>query len=281
MPTNRPNYRIYPSLLDAYHSLVHAEEDWGRWWGDSEKPPKTCEEYVAECEAKLINMINRCPKEPIMVADRGTCFNAAIDMLIDCTNDPGDVEFGGCVEEEKSIGIATSLNDTTFVFDRQLCCNVASVFKGALSQYLCKAPIETSYGIVELYGYIDEWVNDIIYDIKTTEHYSFGQYEHKWQRFLYPYCVVESGMAESISEFTFYAIELHKRKRSDIITGKIYPETYTYNHQTATDTLRFGCEEFITWLEYRRGFITNQRIFGGENLDGYVGVPINPDSLIN
>ena len=71
-------YAITPSHLDAFQAFLDAEYDWGQWWGNSEEPVKSAEEYAAECEKKLIDQINRCPKEPIEAADRGTVVNEIV-----------------------------------------------------------------------------------------------------------------------------------------------------------------------------------------------------------
>ncbi len=275
-------YAITPSQLDAFQAFLDAEYDWRQWWGNSDEPVKSAEEYAAECEKKLIDQINRCPKEPIEAADKGTCFNVVIDLLIHPEQSAGDNVLVESVKYGEEWAICASMNSFHFPFDRNLCYEVARRFRGAISQYLCGAPLQTSKGLVWLYGYPDEWIGDKIYDLKTCKDYQFGKYSRKWQKHLYPYAVVESGDCTEITEFEYTAVKLSEpTQKYPIIHGEIFPEVYTNDHEQNRRMLQDICEQFIEWLEYRRDFITDRRIFGGENPEGYVGVPVDISKLIN
>ena len=275
-------YAITPSHLDAFQAFLDAEYDWGQWWGNSEEPVKSAEEYAAECEKKLIDQINRCPKEPIEAADKGTAVNEVVDMLIhnrkceikdmnvepNCETHPGAVKVG--------------YNGFSWLFSTTFLSDLYKRYPNAISQYPCGAPLQTSKGLVWLYGYLDEWVAYKISDIKTTGEYHFGKYERKWQKHLYPYAVVESGDCTEIQEFEYTVVKLSEPTKKDpIIHGEIYPEVYTNDHEQNRRLLQDICEQFIEWLEYRRELITDSRIFGGENPEGYVGVPVDISKLIN
>lgn len=283
-PSRHPNpseyaYAITPSQLDAFQAFLDAEYDWGQWWGNSEEPAKSAEEYAAECEKKLIDQINRCPKVPIEAADKGTCFNEAVDCIL---------HGRGCEYPKMVIAFFPENNDCFaglngfyFHFDLKLINAVARRFGGAISQYPCGAPLQTTKGLVWLYGYLDEWVAYKISDLKTTGEYHFGKYERKWQKHVYPYAVVESGDCTEIKEFEYTAVKLSKpTEKNPIIHGEIYPEVYTNDHEQNRRLLQDICEQFIEWLEYRRQFITDRKIFGGENPEGYVGEPIDINKLM-
>ena len=286
-PNNHPHpseyaYAITPSHLDAFQAFLDAEYGWGQWWGNSEEPVKSAEEYAAECEKKLIDQINRCPKEPIEAADRGTAFNEVVDMIIHNLV-PAETRRDMDIRLSKSepYYIYVKFNGFEWCFDTHLCTKVAERYPYSISQYPCGAPLQTSKGLVWLYGYLDEWVAYKISDIKTTGEYHFGKYERKWQKHLYPYAVVESGNCAEIQEFEYTAVKLSKPTEKDpIIRGEIYPEVYTNDHEQNRRMLQGICEQLIEWLEYRREFITDRRIFGGENPEGYVGVPVDINQLM-
>lgn len=275
----RIDYRFTPSQLDAFQDFLDSEYLWGQFWGNSEEPAKSAEEYTAECEKKLIDAINRCPKEPNEAADKGTCFNEAVDCIIHnrcCEYEGMTIAFFS-----ENNDCFANLNSFNFHFDLALIEAVAKRYPGAISQYLCGAPLQTSKGVVWLYGYPDEWCGCKIFDIKTTGDYTFGKYERKWQRHVYPYTIVESGDSTEITEFEYTAVELTKpSEKRPIIYGKIYPEVYTYDHEQSRSALQDHCEKLIDWLEYRRDFITDAKIFGGENPPGYVGAPIDISALL-
>lgn len=281
-----PDYRIYPSLLDSFQRLVDyelvADEPWNivseaahksgeyldKEVGDYKLSP---DEMYRKLECELINSINRCPRDPSEAADKGTAFNEIVDCIIEhrgCNRDDCNIH-----SEPVGTGkvIIAEINDFRFIFDENLCREVANYFSGALTQQLVSAILPTKYGDVELYGYVDEWKHDVIYDIKTTSNYSFGNYERKWQRHVYPYCAINSGMATEVSEFEYTVVQLAK---TSPITGTMYREAYTFDLQASTIALTRHCEHFISWLLNHKELITDQRIFGGENAPGYVGTPI-------
>lgn len=267
MPALRPDYRIYPSLLDLFQSLLDyeivVEEPWNRVNGEYKL---TADEMYDKLDCELLDAVNRVPHDPSEAADKGTCFNEIVDCLIHhrpCTR--SDMQIRSLRREGVAYGIEAEMNDFHFVFDVGLCTEASRYFKGAVSQVLLSAPINTPYGCVELYGYADEWVRDKIYDIKTTSYYNFGKFERKWQRHVYPYCAIESGMTDCVSEFeyTIYRLIKPSEYTNGIIFGEKYKEAYTYDHKASTAALRTICSRFIEWLRFKdaQGLITNRKIF--------------------
>lgn len=275
----QPDYCIYPSLLDKFQDLLDyeivADEPWNKSGDDYKLPP---DEMYYKIEAELIDMINRVDGIPSEAADRGTAFNEIVDCLIrkePCTRE--DLKIYSTTTPEMQKVIVAEIDDFKFIYDARFCKQVAALFSGSLTQYMCDATMQTSKGSVWLYGYIDEWVGNKLYDIKTTGYYNFGKFEHKWQRHLYPWCVIESGMATEIESFEYTVVVFPKGQL--ILSGTVYPEVYTYDHEQSTSLLRAHIEAFIDWLESRRKFITNPRIFGGKLPEGYVGIPIDINLL--
>jgi len=122
-------------------------------------------------------------------------------------------------------------------------------FKGAASQVFCQGTIQTRYGLVELYGYIDELVEDAVYDIKTTSRYELGKYSKGWQRHVYPYCLVQSGVPVIGFEYTV----------TDF--NNCYQEWYDFHYEASEQLIRAHCERLIEFLESRRDKITDKKIF--------------------
>ena len=102
-------------------------------------------------------------------------------------------------------------------------------------------------------------------DAKTTKQYAFGNYQKKWQRYTYPFTLIESGMMNNVNlfEFTVYVLK-GGSSRTPLITGTQYREVYTYDHEQARTMLTQQCERLIEFLEENRSLITNDRIFGKE-----------------
>jgi hypothetical protein len=296
MEKRRNKYRIYPSLLIGFQNLLDyeqvAEEDWNRVSESAHERGEyldrevgdyklTPEEMYLKLECDLLDSINRIDGVYSEAADKGTAFNEIVDCLIEHRKS----KRGDCRIFSTEVGcgrkvIRCMIHDFVFDFDVDLCKRVAEYFKGSVTQYRAEATIDTEYGEVELYGFIDEWVGNKMYDIKTTGRYSWGKFERGWQRWVYPYCVVESGDTTEVESFTYLVVEwAYQRKGEPLMAKGIHEETYTYDHAEARRKIRRMCEWFIMWLEARRDFIQDRRIFGGENPAGWHGVPTDPDSL--
>lgn len=291
------NYNIYPSLLDKFQDFLDYELATDAPWNKvSETAHKkglhldkevgdyilSADEMAAKIEVELINQINRCEKEPCEAADAGTCFNEVVDCLIkNKATDRTDMKISSLRRATgEPYAIMAEMNGFTFYFDIDLCKEVANYFKGAMCQYFIEGDLPTNYGNVHLYGYMDEWIGDVIYDIKTTSMYDFGKFERKNQKFVYPYCAVQSGLIDNIREFEYTVIKWGKKYDIygvfpiTVKCGECFREVYTYNHKEASAKLKQICERFIEWLNYRRDYITDNRIFGGENPENYKGIKI-------
>lgn len=284
-------YRIYPSLLDKFQALLDSEVEADSFYNtDSETGEQklTADEIADRHERELLDTINRVPREPSEAADKGTCFNEVVDCIIEHRKSSRDdvkittIKEGEYVyeirgdsgkeidkqllsDELTKIGkhcILALMDGFHFYFDIPLCKEVAAMFKGAVCQHLCRATIETAYGTVELYGYADEIVRDKVHDLKTTSSYTFGKFERAWQKDVYPYCLVASGEMDEVKEFEYTVVKFKGgTSRTPLITGDIYQEAYTYNHEAATVRLRQMLERFIEWLEANRHKITDKKIF--------------------
>ena len=282
-----PKYRIYPSVLDKFQKFLDsdlvAEEFWNK---KDDEYVLTPDEMSAQLEQELLDCINRVPRAPSEAADKGTAFNEVIDCIIeqhpceredmeifssnsfrvlDVYGNPNDPETCDAEHhDEYKPNIQVKFNGWDFYFDSFLCKDVARYFKGCIPQYTCSAILPTIYGDVKLYGHVDYINTNKIHDLKTTKNYTFGNYEKYWQRHLYPYCLIESGEMQEVTEFEFTVVKWKERK-NEPISGEMYKEVYTYSHEASSKALRGICESFIEWLEANRKKITDKKIFGGEN----------------
>jgi hypothetical protein len=271
------NYRIYPSLLDKYQSLLDyeqaADEPWnkvsakaaaeGIYAGKSEGDYiYTPDEMYDRLAAELLAQINREPQEPSEAADRGTALNEVVDcMLLHRKTERDKMVIQTQYSDREPISVRVDYDGFTFNFDVALCRQLASMLQGSMCQYYAHAVMPTSYGDVELYGYPDYWRRGSLIDLKTTSSYSFGKYQRYWQRYAYPYMCLQSGMTRKVDDFTFLAVELHK---GAVLTGRIYPEVYSYRHDRDSAMLHAHVESFCDWLNCNRDKITDKKIFNNE-----------------
>ena len=273
----RPNihYKIYPTLLDAWWKFQNQrledffyQDEQGGWHLNYNEADGTYhysqEEMDALLEQELIDKINRVPTEPSEAASKGTIFNEVVDCIIErrgCHREGWTVESVADSQGNKST-IHAAIDGFDFMFDAAFCKQVAAYFAGALPQYYIEAVMPVRYGNVLLYGWIDELRKDVVYDLKTTKRYEFGNYAHYWQRHVYPYCLIESGDSKAIKGFEFTVIKWAGRGKA--ITGEMFKEYYTYDHPESSALIRQECERFIEWLEANKDRITDKKIFGEE-----------------
>ena len=257
----QPKYRIYATLLDAFGAYLNSDVIWDKYWGWSENPPHTPEEFHEQQFQELIDRINRKPFDS-EAADRGTAFNEIIDCMIEHRkSDTVEVEkiYGIVNGEAQVISLKTTYNNREFTFPISLCCEFANYYKGALTQQRVEAILPTAYGNVLVYGLIDELMPTSVHDIKTTGSYTVGKFKDHHQHLVYPFALMQNG--SDVRTFEYNIVEFNKGG----YVVDTYTETYVFNPERDIPILTEHCEEFIRFLEENRELITDKKIFGGEN----------------
>ena len=211
-------YRIYPSLLDKYQTLLNAEKDLEAPWNidrETGEYRKTLAQIEDEARQSLLNGINRVPFHSL-AADNGTVFNELVDCLHRGRRPFRDDITFKTFKEQGLIAARfrqEGLPDELFCYDLASARNIAEFFRGSCCQLYVRGVLPTVYGNVELYGYIDELKRDVVYDLKTTGgFYTFGKFEDHWQRWVYPYCLIQSGAMKDILAFEYSVLKWTKRK---------------------------------------------------------------------
>ena len=209
-------YRIYPSLLDKFQAYLNVEAEYEGPFNKNaytgEYTP-SMEEMEEKLKQSLLNSINRVPYHSL-AADNGTVFNELVDCLHKKRDTfRTDIEFK-TFKEQGVIAARLSqkeFEDEVFLYDKEGAKSVAAFFEGSCSQLYVESTLDTALGKVLLYGFIDELKRDIVYDLKTTNMYQFGKFENHWQRFVYPYCLINSKQVKEITGFEYSIIKWRTR----------------------------------------------------------------------
>lgn len=258
---SQPAYKIYPSLLDSFQQLLDSDRNWEKFYGSSEEPALSPLEYEQKMERELIDKVNRVPFTSD-AASKGTAFNEIVDCIllhVPATREDCKIEL---FKDANPAYIQAKIDGFEFRYSKDLCCRMARYYKGAIPQYRLSATLPTQYGLVELYGNADYLLPDSVHDLKTTKQYDFGKFEEHWQRYAYPFCLIESGDYTEVKDFTFDVLVW--KDMDGILEASAYEETYLYDHRKAKAKLTHVCEQFIAWLELHRAEITDKKVFGGE-----------------
>jgi len=248
-------YRFYATLLDGFQGYLSSSEIYQEYWGMSDDPKKTEDEFEAEQKQSVIDRINRVPMlwEDCEAADRGTAFNEAVDcVMANCKSEKM------ILSSNKEAGIITvNYNKRTFVFPFALIKEFSEYYKGGVSNVLTEGILPTKYGDIVLYGYIDELLPLSVHDIKTTSKYKVGKFRNNWQHVVYPYCLNQSG--NQVNQFEYNVAVLGTNNNYSTFT-----ELYTYNEERDKNRLILLTEALIEFVELNRNLITDKKIFNNE-----------------
>lgn len=295
----QPSYFFSPTLLDQFCNLCNSDAIWEKYYGKSETPQYTTEEFHEMKYQELIDRINNVKTPTTESQAKGTCFNEIIDCIIKKKAEPSNGVFIKTIrsmedfleiafakakpeteEEQKKIAkqsqellskigkafIYVSLEDFEFFFDFDFCKSVAEYFHDCICQFYTSANLELSNGIiVELHGFLDYFRMKSILDLKTCKNYTFGDYAHYNQRFAYPYCMITSGMMAEVQDVEFTAYRLTGgNSRNLLISGVQNREVYTFDMKQSVENLRQNCESFIDFINNNIENIdrSTTRIFG-------------------
>jgi hypothetical protein len=250
-----PEYLVYATLLDAYQAYIGSDSIYTEYWGYSENPPFSEDEFHEKQRQALIDRINRVPMswQDSAKADRGTTFNEIVDcMILNCQSAKMPIT------SDKDKGIITAeYNGRTFCFPTSLCREFASYYKGAVPQVRTEALLPTLYGDVSLYGYIDELMPASVHDIKTTGKYAAGKFKNHWQHIVYPYCLCENG--NSVYDFEYNVAVFNQTK--EVMSYETFTEYYNYVPEVDIPRLTKHVEGLISFICQHRELITDKKIF--------------------
>lgn len=245
-------YRLYATLLDAFQNYLDSDLIWSKYWGWSENPPQSQEEFKQEQFQSLIDRINRvqfCSE----AADKGTAFNEVIDCMILHRNSD-KVEIVKSYNEDGNVnGVNATLNGRKFFFPIALVREFSEYYQGAEPQVYVQAVLPTMFGDVLLYGYIDYAMPFCTHDLKTTRQYSVGNYKRHWQHRVYPYALMKNGC--NVTDFEYDIAEIGKTYY------RTYTECYTFKEDRDVPLLVQHCEDLIRFLDDNRALITDKKIF--------------------
>lgn len=248
MMTRQPKYKFYATLLDAFTGYLRSDVIWSRYWGFSQDPPYTQEEFQDKQFNSLIDTINRVPFDS-EAADKGTAFNEVVDCLIEHRKSDKVTVEKLPSDDGTTVGLRATYNNRQFVFPVSLCREFANYYKGALTQQRVEAILPTCFGDILLYGYIDELMPMSVHDIKTTGSYFVGKFKDHWQHLVYPYCLLQNGSDVRLFEYNVTDFR------------NTYTESYTFVPERDIPILTAHCEDFVRFLNDNRGLITDKKVF--------------------
>jgi len=244
----KPRYQFYATLLDKFEGYLSSSQIYQDFWGFSDDPEFSEEEFGEKQRQSLLDAINRVPFDS-EAADRGTAFNEVVDFLIMNQKSPR-ME----MKSDKENGIITvGFRERIFTFPTALCLEFSNYYKGGIPQVFTEAILPTNFGDVLLYGYIDELMPLAVCDIKTSSKYSAGKFKRNWQHIVYPYCLNQNG--NMVSDFEYNVAVIGAKSYST------FTEHYAYVPERDNKKLTEHVEMLIDFIELNKHLITDKKIF--------------------
>jgi hypothetical protein len=203
--------------------------------------------YLDNPDSEKQEMIDRVNRVPFVneAADKGTAFNELVDKIISGIEITGD-EMQYLFERPDRKWI--------FTFKCSILKQFVERLNGSVPQIYLSSELNTKYGPVLLYGYADEIKGDTIYDIKTTSRYEFPKFLKNWQHRAYLHAQHESY----IDRFQYLVTDFNS----------VFTEDYTYLPKYENELVLI-CERLIEFIESNKELITDQKIFGNQNVITY------------
>ena len=269
------HYSAYETLLDTFQNYLDAEKTYYKYF-TSENPSLTVDEWCDKLYVDLINRINRVPYTS-EAAERGTAFNELVDALLKKPLakrlEEGDLKSGKISFEVVTLDLKVrrkadpvtqkdaykcvlsgkDMAPQEFTFFKDVVDDFVNYYEGAVPQVFCHGTLETDYGPIDLYGFIDELLPFSVHDIKTTKSYRSGAFKAHWQHIVYPYCLHCMGM--DISHFEYNVTNFKET----------FSEVYVFDESRDIPRLREHCERLIQFLEDNKDVITDTKVFNPLN----------------
>lgn len=265
-------FHVSPSILDKYMSMLDADQSWEHFYGMSEEPSVSLDEWRDKMLKELVDAVNGVVTPSSPAADLGTCLNEAVDCILlgqRSTRDDvvlqsgqaghdGTHDMGECVFAVKG--------ENKFMFHAEDVVNLATHVRGMTPQELVSETIQTNMGCVQLYGYPDYYdpKSGIVVDLKTTKNYESGKYANYMQRYVYPYILTMSGKIERYRHFNFLVCKVTGNNKSNpFVELELFNETYTEPMLTIYQKLAEVVGGFVSWYDNMmyRG-VCNDRLCG-------------------
>jgi len=230
----KPNYRIYPTLLDAFNYYVAPVKYL------SEKEDAPSEQEITDKQFKeLIDKINRVPYETTEAQQKGCDFESLVNELLD----------GKPVETVETQKNGTAYKYGANIFSKDIADRVTKELTGCSTRSeRISTVLNTPVGLVELYGVMDYSFPGIQVDLKTTGKYDFLKYKDNTQHKVYPVIARENFIL--VDEFNYLVTDFKD----------VYVESYTFSFNLYDEVIANICQ-FVDFIEQNRHLITDKKIF--------------------
>lgn len=209
-------YKLYPTLLDSLY-----------WY----------HKYPSKNYQELLDKINRVEKPMAEAAKKGVALESVVNRLLN--------------KESLEVNKFNAYEQDGFMFGSKLVNEIThKLHRHTKQQEFVSGQIETSIGLVEIYGFIDYTFPSVLVDLKTTGKYFEGKFENNHQHICYP--LIKDLQGKPIDSFSYYVTDFKTT----------YVETYEYDRNLFNTILDNSIVLFDKFVKENQHLITNNKIYG-------------------
>jgi hypothetical protein len=212
----KPAYAFYATLLDSFAYYLRNESEGAQ------------QEFLDR-----VNRVQTPKKDPQL---RGTAFEVVV---------------------EKAAVEGVFPTEPVKVHDLKVAPHIIEQFaqgmQKASRQVYVETILQTAYGPVKVYGFVDEILGGTAFDTKTTGKYEFPKFLGAWQHPAYLEALKPLGVDRFVYRITDFV--------------DYFEEEYFYR-SSDTDRLISHCAHLVEFLEANRARITDRKVFCLPPLEG-------------
>jgi len=211
MEKPRAMYRIYPTLVEQFMNFKL--------------------DLYGIKEQDIIDKINRVPQPTSDAAMKGSSFHELTEW------------------NWQQLQPAEHRKQLCYFYDRYRFPvgpveEIGKIRLGGIHEVYLEKMLETKYGPVKMFGFVDTIKDGISYDVKTTKKYDIGKYLPSLQRSVYPWMTGSRKFQFLVTNF-----------------NAVFKEDY-YPNGTEEERIRVEVEEFLYFCTHFKDQITDPKFLG-------------------
>lgn len=257
-PNPKPVLKVWVTLLNSFTRFLSTDQLYNEHVEYKGEEAMESGAFAAQQFGDFIDSINRVPKV-IPPAIEGSAYGEVmvswangeinpqpLQEFYKNGNPKGEPSFKCHYMNQDRQGNLISEHDYTWNW--AVAAEIVEHFKGGVHEHFTSGLIQTKYGLIELYGYVDIIRMNMVSDLKKTGKYDAFKFIKEWQYRAYLELLRMEGLDVDTFRYLVCAGDRH-----------VYHEDYTYTPEFR-DQLVAHCEALYEFVENNRELVTNKKL---------------------
>lgn len=255
---SKPILRVWVTLLNAFTRFLNSDELYNEHLEYKGDDAMSADDFHAQAFADFIDSINRVPKD-IPAATEGTAYGEMHVKwaLGEFTPEPVQEYYknGNPNGPRRFVYTHTYHSNVTgeqvtitYKWNYEVALEVQEHFVGGVFEHLTETTLDTKYGSVILYGYVDLIRLNVMSDLKKTGKYDALKFMKEWQYRVYPMSLRREGV--KVDTFKYIACTGDRH---------VYIEEHPYQERFESEIIAH-VEALYEFIQNNRELITNKKL---------------------